>query len=58
MFIFSGNSEKIDYSSDSFKILWENENGIETDELKILMQKKSVHRENVIAAITGAKLLY
>ena len=51
IWLFSGKTDKTDFSSDGFKLLWENEKSINTEKLKEKMQTKQYLKNSVITAV-------
>ena len=58
IFIFYGNTEKTDFDSNGFKLLWEKEKSINTDELKKYTCRKLYLKDKIVTAIQEAAGYY
>ena len=56
--LFIGNTEKTDFSSIGFKVLWQREKSIKIDRLKNQMRKKPELKHKVIAVVSDAAKYY
>jgi len=52
--LFYGNTEKTDFDSIGFKLLWEKEKDINVNELKKYMHKKPKLKKIVVSTVPGA----
>ena len=53
-----GNTERTEFDSSGFKLLWEKEKGIITNQLKKCINKKSELKDRVVAAVPEAAAFY
>ena len=56
--LFRWNSEKTDFGTKSFKLLWEKDKDVNVHELKKWMCRKPELKEMVVAAVPGAAVYY
>ena len=52
------NPDMIDFSSDGFNLLWENEKDINPEKLKVEMCQKSELKDMVVASVPDAEKYY
>ena len=56
--LFEGCTNKTEFNSDSFKLLWNIEKNIEKYKLKKLMRRKEKLKEKVVEAVPDAERYY